>query len=157
MAGRWQNLYDLNIRFRFEEIRQLVFKGYRDYEIARMLELTPKALRGLRKKYPELDDVFKDAKKYLSKKISEAMIKNALGYEHDEVQYEETKDSKGNWTQKKKVIKKHFQPNPTAGIFLLCNYDGDNYKRLDKEQVNVVDQVNIIDDLGVEFDESKDK
>lgn len=154
MAGRWQNLYDLNIRFRFEEIRQLIYQGYRDYEVAKQLELTPRALRELRKKYPEFDDVFKGAKKYLAKKINEAMVKNALGYDYNEETYEEIIYPDGTRQQKKKVTKKHSAPDVGSGIFLLCNYDGENFKRKDSNTTTMTDNVRIIDDLSeVEIDD----
>lgn len=82
---------------------------------------------------PDFSDVVEKARKdfddILASEAKKSLIKLVKGYEVDETKtvYTEGKDGKPK-IKEKTTVKKHFQPNVAATIFLLTNKASDEYK-----------------------------
>lgn len=82
---------------------------------------------------PDFSDAVEKARKdfddILASEAKKSLIKLVRGYEVDETKtvYTEGKDGKPK-IKEKTTVKKHFQPNVAATIFLLTNKASDEYK-----------------------------
>ena len=74
------------------------------------------------------NDAFRNALKVGSEaqveRLSRSMYHAGVGYEHDDVDIRVVESR-----IVKTRIRKHYPPNPTAGIFMLCNLAPDRFKR----------------------------
>jgi hypothetical protein len=100
-----------------------------------------------RRKYPKVEECYRAAqnewyqykRERLKFKAYSSLEKLVEGYEVEDVEeeFEVKTDAQGNETMKitkRKVKKRHIQPNPTATIFAISNLDSDNFSRTDKDK-----------------------
>lgn len=95
--------------------------GLTDEQIAHNIGINVATLYTWKNKYNELDDALKRGKEIIDFEVENALLKNALGYEYEEVKQIIEKDEKGK--DKKRIEKtiKLVPANTTAQIFWLKN------------------------------------
>jgi len=87
--------------------------GLTDEQIAYNMGISRSTLGEWKKKYPVISDALKRGKEVVDRQVENALLKRALGYEYDEVTYENGKEVKR--------VRKQVQPDTTAQIFWLKN------------------------------------
>lgn len=139
--------YDKRIKFMFDEIIAWREQGIGIEDIALKLNIAPSTIYEYQNRYSEFREVLSHSKTKLVNKLKKSLWKEAMGFEYDEVTYEES-----YLGTKKKITKKYARSQPSLLIYALCNLDPNNFRRLDKEFVNEV-----IDGLKREFSDEKIK
>lgn len=91
--------------------------GLTDEQIAGNMGVSRSTLNEWKKKYPDISDTLKNGKDIVDRKVENALLKKALGYEYEEVKEE----YEFGELSKKVVIKKSVLPDTTAQIFWLKN------------------------------------
>lgn len=98
---------------------------------------------------PDFSDAVEKARKdfddILASEAKKSLIKLVKGYEVDETKtvYTEGKDGKPK-IKEKTTVKKHFQPNVAATIFLLTNKASDEYKNRQNTELTGKDGKDLI-------------
>ena len=97
--------------------------GLTDEQIAYNVGVKRQTLYDWKKRFPVISDTLKKGKEVIDRQVENAMIKNALGYQYDEVTREsvwndETKEFELRPT---KVVTKEVKGDTTAQIFWLKN------------------------------------
>ncbi|HBF2202991.1 TPA: transposase [Clostridioides difficile] len=87
--------------------------GLIDEQIASKMNIAPSTLYDWKKKYSEISESLKKGKEVIDRQVENALLKRALGYEYDEITYEEGQETKR--------VTKHVVPDTTAQIFWLKN------------------------------------
>ncbi len=87
--------------------------GFTDEQIAKNLGIAVSTLSEYKNKYPEFSESLKRGKEIVNYQVENALLKRALGYEYDEITYE-------NGEEVKRVTKQ-VAPDITAQIFWLKN------------------------------------
>jgi hypothetical protein len=80
------------------------------------------------KKYSDINDALKKGREPVVRKLENAIVKKALGYEYEETTTEMWVDDDGNKKQKVVRHKKQNSPDTSALIFLLKNYKPNKYR-----------------------------
>ena len=94
--------------------------GLTNQQIANNIGCHRDTLHTWSKRYPDISDALKENKDAADREVENALYKNALGYEYEEVKtYIEDVD--GVQKRRKEVTKKQMPPNTTAQIFWLKN------------------------------------
>lgn len=91
--------------------------GLTDEQIAENIGIKRPTLYDWKKKYSDISDALKRGKQVIDRKVENALLKRALGYEYTEVTKELTESG---MTVTKEVIKQQV-PDTTAQIFWLKN------------------------------------
>ena len=148
--------YD-EIRDRWGSIRQWIYQGLREHEIATRLNVTVRELRKWRERKPDFDELWTGARQFIVGLLQEALIKEALGYESIEETTEKGKDLKGREVCKTKHVRRWHRGNVNAAIFIMCNLDNINYRRVDRDLVDHnPDNAVILDDItGAKDDQTE--
>lgn len=94
--------------------------GLSDDQIAENIGIAPSTLYEWKNKFSEFSESLKKGKDLVDREVENALLKRALGYNYDEVHYEEGIE--------KKRITKEVQPDTTAQIFWLKNRKKDVWK-----------------------------
>jgi transcriptional regulator with XRE-family HTH domain len=104
--------------------------GLTDEQIAHNIDISRSTLSEWKKNYSDISDALKRGKEVVDRMVENALLKRALGYQYDEVTYEQVsckpyEDEHGNIREHvlevtKKVIKE-VHPDTTAQIFWLKN------------------------------------
>lgn len=92
--------------------------GVIDKDIAYNIGVSEGTFNRWKKRSPAILEALKEGKEVVDRKVENALVKRALGYEYTEVTKE--RDEKGNMVITKEVTKE-VQPNTTAQIFWLKN------------------------------------
>lgn len=94
--------------------------GLVDEQIAYNMGIATSTLYEYKKRFPEIAEALKEGKEVVDRKVENALLKRATGYEYEEIEtwYEDTANG-----QKRKVkkVKKEMPPDTTAAIFWLKN------------------------------------
>lgn len=119
---------------------------YTVVEICRMVKLARSTYFEWVNKYPDFSDAIKKAEEArtedLAKEAERSLRKLVTGYTVEETQI--TSVGTGRYdvngkeiakVKEQKTIKKHFQPNPAAVFFTLCNAEPDKWKNRQLNEV----------------------
>ncbi|EGT3851496.1 transposase [Clostridioides difficile] len=87
--------------------------GLTDEQIASKMNIASSTLYDWKKKYSEISESLKKGKEVIDRQVENALLKRALGYEYDEITYEEGQETKR--------VTKQVVPDTTAQIFWLKN------------------------------------
>jgi len=139
--------YEKRIKFMRDEIIAWREQGISIDDIALKLNISRTTMYEYQNRYSDFADALSHSKTKLVNKLKKSLWKEAMGFEYDEVTYEES-----YLGTKKKITKKYARSQPSLLIYALCNLDPNNFRRLDKEFVNEV-----IDGLKREFSDEKIK
>lgn len=130
------------------EISILYSMGHTDEEVAQVLGITEVTINNWKK-----DEKFllalKKGKQFADEKVEQSLYKRAIGYEYDEVTYEQSKtgglgikltegevsEMKHTPTTKTKVVTKAVHPDTTAQIFWLKNRKSDEWR--DRQDIDI--------------------
>ncbi|MEN8907930.1 MAG: hypothetical protein ABF289_18415 [Clostridiales bacterium] len=138
--------YDEKVKPKLDLIEGWRKEGYSEKWVADELNVGYSTLSEYKAKYPELAEALKASKARLVNNLKNALYKEAMGYEYDEVTeelelspYEEEIDGKVVEKHKiekikRKKTKKKVRGNANLLIFAVCNLDP-NWKRIDKEVI----------------------
>lgn len=94
--------------------------GLTDEQIAKNLGIAYSTFREYKNKYSALSAALKKGKEVVDYEVENALLKRALGYEYDEITYE-------NGEEVKRVTKQ-VAPDTTAQIFWLKNRKPDKWR-----------------------------
>lgn len=117
--------------------------GLTDEQIAKNLGINIATFYRYKKDYCEFCESLKRGKEIVDYEVENALLKRALGYEYDEVTYENGKETKR--------VTKQVAPDTTAQIFWLKNRRPDKWR--DKQVVesnNIVEFKNPYEGLSTE-------
>ncbi len=106
--------------------------GLTDEQIAKNLNIAYSTFKEYKNKYPAFSATLKRGKEIVDYEVENALLKRALGYEYDEVTYE-------NGEEVKRVTKQ-VAPDTTAQIFWLKNRKADKWR--DKKDVEHSGEIN---------------
>lgn len=117
--------------------------GLTDEQIAKNLGIAYSTFREYKNKYSALSAALKKGKEVVDYEVENALLKRALGYEYDEITYE-------NGEEVKRVTKQ-VAPDTTAQIFWLKNRKPDKWR--DKQVIesnNTVEVKNPLEGLSTD-------
>lgn len=151
MAGR-KDAYSTLIEPNLEKVKSWVEEGYSHQQIYKMLGVSHTVF--YRYKNPndknfkqEFADVLESGTQGLKIKLEEALYKEAMGYEYVETTVEIDEDTNDEGVKKvkkkRKKITKVARPNSNLLIFTLCNKWGNEWKRVDKDVVEAIENNNV--------------
>lgn len=102
--------------------------GLSNEDIAYNMGIHPSTLSNWLKRHNQIDQALKRGREPVSRKLENAMIKKALGFNYEEVTTEIWVDDAGK--ERKKAVKhaRYSLPDTTAAIFLLKNYKPEKYR-----------------------------
>lgn len=103
--------------------------GLTNEQISHNIGINPKSLYDWIKKWPEIEEALRLGKEVIDRKVENALLKRALGYEYDEIKREQSDDGVKVTVTTKQVI-----PDTTAQIFWLKNRKPDEWR--DKQDIN---------------------
>ncbi len=138
--------------------------GLINEQIAEQIGIHPSTLYDWQNKYPEIAEALKKGKEVIDRKVENALLKRALGYEYEEVTKERMikKDVKGepmtdlhgfpiSEMVTTKIVTKQVVPDTTAQIFWLKNRKPEQWR--DKQDIDVkgeIDTNNPLKNLTIE-------
>ena len=105
--------------------------GLTDEQIAENCGIAVRTLYEWKNKYPQIMQALKKGKAWADTEVENALFKRAVGYEYDEVTYEDGKLTK--------VVKKHVSGDVTAQIYWLKNRRPDLWRDKREEKADVDD------------------
>lgn len=117
--------------------------GLTDEQIAKNLNIAYSTFKEYKNKYPAFSATLKRGKEIVDYEVENALLKRALGYEYDEITYE-------NGEEVKRVTKQ-VAPDTTAQIFWLKNRKPDKWR--DKQVIesnNTVEVKNPLEGLSTD-------
>lgn len=134
--------YETHVKNRLDDIIAWRHQGLSEEDIANELKLHYSTLYKYKFKYPELANALWESKQKLGNKMKRSMIKEAMGYEYEEIHEHveaipDPNDNKKKIVTKihRKSVKKWYRASATLLMFYLCNLLPDEFKRIDKEAV----------------------
>ena len=128
--------YDKRIKFMFDEIIAWREQGIGIEDIALKLNIAPSTMYEYQNRYSEFREVLSHSKTKLVNKLKKSLWKEAMGFEYDEVTYEES-----YLGTKKKITKKYFRSQSNLLIYALQYLDPE-FKKMAKE-INESTEYNI--------------
>lgn len=128
--------YHTHVEPRLIEVEGWARDGLTDEQIAHNLGVAYSTFRDYVNKFSALSAPLKRGKEVVDREVENALLKNALGYEAEEVT--EEYDADGKLVSSKRV-KKRVAPNTTAQIFWLKNRKPADWR--DKKDVDVVGEI----------------
>lgn len=115
--------------------------GLTNEQIAGNMGISRETLNQWSKKYPDISDALKKGKEVVDRRVENALLKRALGYEYDEITTEYGKETKR--------VTKQVVPDVTAQIFWLKNRKPDQWR--DKRDIEHSGEIGrgvvIVDDI----------
>ena len=117
--------------------------GLTDEQIAKNLGIGIRTFYEYKSKYPQFSQSLKKGKEIVDYEVENALLKRALGYEYDEVTYENGEETKR--------VTKQVVPDTTAIIFWLKNRRPDKWR--DKQVIesnNTIEVKNPLEGLSTE-------
>lgn len=113
--------------------------GLTNEQIAEKMGCSPRTLYNWYSKHVPIMQALKRGKDVVDRQVEQALLKSALGYDHEEVKtyIEETANGK-----KKRIEKttKHVPPNTTAQIFWLKNRKPDEWRDVRRHEHGGIDE-----------------
>lgn len=106
--------------------------GLTNKQIASKIGISHQTLYEWMNKYPEFADTLKKNKEVVDRKVENALLKRALGYEYKE----EIKMVSDNGKKSIKIVTKHVPPDVTAGIFWLKNRKPKEWRDVNKIELD---------------------
>jgi hypothetical protein len=136
-----KNAYYHIIEPNLDKIKFWLNEGYSHKQVYDMLSISKQTFYKHAKIHIDFGDILKNSKQKLEIKLTEALYKEAQGFEHTEVQTELEEDviiDNGEEKvikrkKKQKKITKFHRGNVNALIFALCNRFPAKWKRVDQE------------------------
>lgn len=128
--------YLTHVEPRLIEVEGWARDGLTDEQIAKNLGISKASLENYKNQYLDFLDTLKRGKEVVDREVENALLKNALGYETEEIT--EEYDAKGRLISSKR-IKKKVAPNTTAQIFWLKNRKPADWR--DKKDVDVAGEI----------------
>ena len=128
--------YCTHVEPRLIEVEGWARDGLTDEQIAHNLGISEKTFYNYKEEYIHFLQALKRGKEVVDIQVENALLKNALGYEIEEVT--EEYDADGKLIHSKRV-KKRVAPNTTAQIFWLKNRKPADWR--DKKDVDVVGEI----------------
>ena len=125
-AGR-KDKYYTHVEPRLEEIKAWCRDGATDEIICGKLGVGVSNFSRYKNQYPELADVLRENKDIVDMQVENALLKNALGYEYDEVKTI-IEDIGGKKTARKEITKKFIPGDAKAQMFWLKNRKPEMWK-----------------------------
>ena len=122
-----QNKYLTHVQPKLELIKAWARRGAIEEDIARNLNVGVSTFSAYKNKYPELKEALAQSKEVADIKVESALFKRAVGYEYDEVTFEEGVETKR--------VTKQTAPDTTAQIFWLKNRRPGEWK--DKQNIEI--------------------
>jgi len=115
--------------------------GLTDKQIAHNMGISEVTLNSYKKKYPKFLKSLKAGKEVVDRKVENALLNRALGYEYDEVTKELVEDPRTGESKLRptKVVTKEVKPDTTAQIFWLKNRKPDVWR--DKRDIDLTGAV----------------
>lgn len=108
-------------------------RGLNDEQIAKNLNISLAIYYSYQKRFPEFLEAIKKGKGPVDVEVENALLKNALGFEYEEVHTEITKNG-DKQNVKKRIVKKYQAPSLGAQIFWLINRLPDIWQQRKEEQ-----------------------
>ena len=123
--------------------------GLINEQIAEEIGIHPSTLYDWQKKYPEIAEALKKGKEVIDRKVENALLKRALGYQYEEKTYERIENTiiepDGSITKepgtKIKTVIKEVVPDTTAQIFWLKNRKPDVWR--DRKDIDLHGNIDI--------------
>lgn len=112
--------------------------GLTDKQIAHNIGIAEQTLNNWKKDHPSLFESLKKGKEVVDRQVENALLKRALGYQYDEITYENGEETKR--------VRKEVQPDTTAQIFWLKNRKPVEWR--DKQQVEHSGNMNVNNPLA---------
>lgn len=128
--------YYTHVEPKLIEVEGWARDGLTDEQIAHNLGLSKVTLYKYISEHDKLSELLKRGKEVVDREVENALFKNAIGYETEEVT--EEFDAQGRLVSSKR-IKKRVAPNTTAQIFWLKNRKPADWR--DKKDVDVVGEI----------------
>lgn len=120
---------------KLSQVEKWAEQGLIDEQIAHNMGIATSTFYEWKKKYPEFSEALKKGKAVVDVQVENALLKRALGYQYEELTYQ-------NDVLDKKVIKQ-MAPDVTAQIFWLKNRKPETWNRKD----DVLDDNSKVDEL----------
>lgn len=112
-------------------ILYLCESGKTNEEIAKIIGINPSTLYTWQKKYPELRESIKEAKKSTDELVEEALLDCALGYDYEEEKLMNVSMGKGNPSMvERHTVTMHRHKDPRAIMFWLKNRKPEEWRDL---------------------------
>ncbi|MGG4267424.1 helix-turn-helix domain-containing protein [Peribacillus simplex] len=117
--------------------------GLTDEQIAYNMGIGYSTLQTWKSKYQDIQDTLKKGKEVVDRRVENALLKRALGYEYDELTYEQVpvkpyRGADGKMVEYEldvtKKVRKQVTPDTTAQIFWLKNRKPAEWR--DKQEIN---------------------
>lgn len=112
--------------------------GLTNTDIAKNIGIARGTLNVWLNKYPDIQDALKKGREPVVRKLENAIVNKALGFEYEESETWVEENEDGERKQKFRKQKKYAEPDTSALIFLLKNYKPNkyrNYNDLTKRQI----------------------
>lgn len=126
--------------------------GLTDEQIAKNIGIARGTLYDWKKKYPDISDALKKGKEVVDVEVENALLKKALGYEHEETKTYITKID-GKVKTHKEVTVKHAHPDAAAIIFWLKNRKPEDWRKKTAKEYRVEDLQ--LEKMAVEIERQK--
>lgn len=113
-----------------DEIRNYVYLGATDLQIAEFLGISESTYHLWKKEYPEFSESLKDWKVTANAMVEKSLYHRAIGYEHPAIHFA---SYQGKVTETEYV--EHYPPDTRAGEYWLNNRDPERWKN--KQHIDV--------------------
>jgi len=122
-GGRPSKYKQINL----DQVEKLAERGWTEESIADFFHICRATLSVYKNEYPEFMDAVKRGKDKAVSRVEMSQYEAAIGYSHPE---EKIFCHKGQVIRVQTV--KHYPPDVTAGIFILCNRKKDDWQHVQK-------------------------
>lgn len=108
---------------KLEQLERWAAEGLTDVEIAENMGICLRTLGRWKKEHPQIAEALKRGTETADDSVEQALLKRALGYDHDEVTREMKIDPETGEESLKsvKIVTKHVMPNISAQLYWLKN------------------------------------
>lgn len=122
---------------KWDILKSMIARGHPVRDLAATLGISVNTYHKWRSRYDDLKLLHADARTQHIAELKRSLYQEAKGFEYTETQTEEiTNCVTGEVTYRKvKKIKKYARSSPQLLIFALCNWDPENFKRTDTEEI----------------------
>ena len=121
------NKYETVIQPRLLEIQKWCEEGLTNDIICERLGIAESTWYEYQKNHEILSELVQASKSVIDKKVENALLKTALGFEYEEIKTIIEEDKNGKKRTRIEKTKKYMPPNPTAQAFWLKNRKRDEW------------------------------